>query len=31
MKAGVIVSGLQLDNFFQIWLYTPGKPAAGSW
>jgi aminopeptidase N len=21
----------QLDQFFQIWLYTPGKPAAGSW
>jgi aminopeptidase N len=21
----------QLDRFFEIWLYTPGKPAAGSW
>jgi aminopeptidase N len=25
------VSGQQLDDFFQIWLYTPGKPAQGSW
>jgi aminopeptidase N len=25
------VSGQQLDQFFQIWLYTPGKPAPGSW
>ena len=25
------VSGQQLDTFFQVWLYTPGKPAAGSW
>ena len=24
-------SGQQLDQFFQIWIYTPGKPAAGSW
>jgi aminopeptidase N len=24
-------SGQQLDQFFQIWLYTPGKPAQGSW
>jgi aminopeptidase N len=24
-------SGQQLDQFFQIWLYTPGKPAPGSW
>ena len=24
-------SGQQLDEFFQIWLYTPGKPAPGSW
>jgi aminopeptidase N len=21
----------QLDQFFEIWLYTPGKPAEGSW
>ena len=20
------ISGLDLDNFFQVWLYTPGKP-----
>ncbi len=25
------VSGEQLDQFFQIWLYEPGKPAPGSW
>ncbi len=25
------VSGQQLDSFFQIWLYTSGKPVAGSW
>ena len=25
------VSGRQLDTFFDIWLYTPGKPAPGSW
>jgi aminopeptidase N len=25
------VSGRQLDDFFQVWLYTPGKPAPGSW
>jgi aminopeptidase N len=25
------VSGQQLDEFFEIWLYTPGKPAPGSW
>jgi aminopeptidase N len=25
------VSGQQLDQFFEIWLYTPGKPAPGSW
>jgi aminopeptidase N len=25
------VSRQQLDQFFQIWLYTPGKPAEGSW
>jgi aminopeptidase N len=25
------VSGQQLDQFFQIWLYTVGKPAPGSW
>jgi aminopeptidase N len=25
------VSGQQLDEFFEIWLYTPGKPAQGSW
>jgi aminopeptidase N len=24
-------SGMQLDDFFQLWLYTPGKPAPGSW
>ena len=24
-------SGQQLDQFFQIWIYTPGKPAQGSW
>jgi aminopeptidase N len=24
-------SGQQLDQFFEIWIYTPGKPAAGSW
>jgi aminopeptidase N len=24
-------SGMQLDAFFQLWLYTPGKPAPGSW
>jgi aminopeptidase N len=25
------VSGQELDQFFQIWLYTEGKPAPGSW
>lgn len=25
------VSSQQLDQLFQTWLYTPGKPAAGSW
>jgi aminopeptidase N len=25
------VSRRQLDQFFEIWLYTPGKPAEGSW
>jgi aminopeptidase N len=25
------VSRRHLDQFFQIWLYTPGKPAQGSW
>jgi aminopeptidase N len=24
-------SGQELDEFFEIWLYTPGKPAPGSW
>jgi aminopeptidase N len=24
-------SGLNLDNFFQVWLYEEGKPAPGSW
>jgi aminopeptidase N len=24
-------SGMQLDDFFQLWLYTAGKPAPGSW
>jgi aminopeptidase N len=24
-------SGLDLDNFFHVWLYTTGKPAPGSW
>jgi aminopeptidase N len=25
------VSGRELDDFIRIWLYTPGKPAPGSW
>jgi aminopeptidase N len=25
------VSGRDLGDFFRIWLYTPGKPAPGSW
>ena len=25
------ISGEDLDTLFQVWLYTPGKPAAGSW
>jgi aminopeptidase N len=24
-------AGQQLDQFFGVWLYQPGKPAAGSW
>jgi aminopeptidase N len=24
-------SGMQLDDFFRLWLYTAGKPAPGSW
>lgn len=25
------ISGMDLTNFFQVWIYTPGKPAPGSW
>jgi aminopeptidase N len=25
------ISGQDLGNFFQVWIYTPGKPAPGSW
>jgi aminopeptidase N len=25
------VSGTQLDRFFEVWLFDPGKPAPGSW
>jgi aminopeptidase N len=24
-------SGMQLDDFFGVWLFSPGKPAPGSW
>jgi aminopeptidase N len=24
-------SGMQLHEFFQLWLYTAGKPEPGSW
>jgi aminopeptidase N len=24
-------SGQDLDNFFNVWIHTPGKPAPGSW
>jgi aminopeptidase N len=25
------ISGRDLSDFFRIWLYTPEKPAPGSW
>jgi aminopeptidase N len=25
------VSGLQLDQFFQVWLFEEGRPEPGSW